>query len=159
MQVRVHSVTRDCFQSQFSLQILLRYPHSPRVQSNASTSVHMLKIPNTGSHTTVWTHRYYTHSQEWVAGTTLDTAVPYPGKVTWNSRKEKWSAKRTGLKSKIVDLYTTLKVCNSSDTLKFIFKDIWRFRSKQALSPSELHAFYGGSLESIYCCLYLKPNH
>ena len=41
-------------QSQFQMQTLLLWPHSPRVQLHASTSVQALKIPNTGSQTIVW---------------------------------------------------------------------------------------------------------
>ena len=41
--------------SQLPVQTLLQCPFSSRVQSHASISVHMLKIPNTGSHTVVWT--------------------------------------------------------------------------------------------------------
>ena len=36
---------------------------APSVQSHASTSVHTLKIPNPGSHTT---QQYHIHQQEWV---------------------------------------------------------------------------------------------
>ena len=45
-------------QRQLSLQTLLRCPYSSHalVQSNASTAVRMLKIPNTGSRAIVWTH-------------------------------------------------------------------------------------------------------
>ena len=36
--------------------------YSPCVQLHASMSVRMLKIPDTGSHITVWTHEYTTHT-------------------------------------------------------------------------------------------------
>ena len=49
-------------QAQLSVQTLVRCPYSPHVQSHASTSVHMLKILNTGSHTTVWTYENTTHA-------------------------------------------------------------------------------------------------
>ena len=45
----------------------LTVPYSPSVQSHASTSVRTLKIPNTGSHTIVWTQENTAHRQEWVA--------------------------------------------------------------------------------------------
>ena len=38
-------------------ETLLRCPYSPRVQSRASASVPMLKVPNTGSHVIVRTHK------------------------------------------------------------------------------------------------------
>ena len=43
-------------QSYLPVQTLLRCPYSPRVQSHAAASVHTLKIPNSGSHTIVWTN-------------------------------------------------------------------------------------------------------
>ena len=54
-------------QSQLPVQTLLRCPYSPLVLSHASTSGYTLKIPNSGSHTIVWTLKYYTHVWEWVA--------------------------------------------------------------------------------------------
>ena len=42
---------------------LLQRPYSPCVQSQASVSVHTLKIPNTGSHTIVWTHKNTAHAE------------------------------------------------------------------------------------------------
>ena len=53
-----------CFsQSQLPVQTLLRCPYSPRVQPRALTCVLMLKIPNTGSLTIIWTltREYCTH--------------------------------------------------------------------------------------------------
>ena len=41
---------------QLSPQTLLQCSYNPSVQSHASTSAHTLKIPDTGSHTTIWTH-------------------------------------------------------------------------------------------------------
>ena len=48
-------------QTQFPVQTLVRCPYSPCVWSHASTSVRTLTIPNTGSHTIVWTHENTTH--------------------------------------------------------------------------------------------------
>ena len=48
-------------QSQLPVQTVLRCPCSPRAQSLASTSRRTLNIPNTGSHTIVWTHKNATH--------------------------------------------------------------------------------------------------
>ena len=45
------------FQSQLSVQTLLRCLYSPCVQSHALASVHMIKIQNNGSNTFVWTHK------------------------------------------------------------------------------------------------------
>ena len=39
------------------MQTLLRWAFSPRVQTNASTSARTLKIPDTVSHSVVWTHK------------------------------------------------------------------------------------------------------
>ena len=52
------------FFSQIQLPVLtlLRCPYSPREQSHASTSMRTLNIPNTGSHTIVWTHKNTTHT-------------------------------------------------------------------------------------------------
>ena len=49
-------------ESQLPVHTLLRCPHSPRVQSYASRSVRTLKIPHTGSHTIVWTHKNTKHN-------------------------------------------------------------------------------------------------
>ena len=57
MLVWVPSAARDFSPSQLLVQTLLQCLCSPCVQPHASKSVHMLKIPNTGSHTAVWTHR------------------------------------------------------------------------------------------------------
>ena len=57
MLVRVPGAASD-FPPRVSFQcrlLVLRCPYSPRVQLHASTSACMLKIPNTGSHTIVWT--------------------------------------------------------------------------------------------------------
>ena len=61
-QVHVPGAARDFLPSQFPVQTLLRCPYSPCVQSHASTSVCTLKIPNTGSHTIVWTHGNTAHT-------------------------------------------------------------------------------------------------
>ena len=47
-------------QSQPPVQTLC--PYSPRVQSHVSASVSTLKIPNTGSHTIVWSHKNTPHT-------------------------------------------------------------------------------------------------
>ena len=44
-----------CFFSPLPVQTPLRCPYSPYVQWHASTPVRTLTIPNTGSHTIVWT--------------------------------------------------------------------------------------------------------
>ena len=44
-------------ESRLPVQISLKCVYSPGVQLYASTSGRMLKIPNTGSHTTVWRHK------------------------------------------------------------------------------------------------------
>ena len=49
-------------QSRLSVQTRLQHLYSPWVQSHASTSVHKLKVPNTGSHTTVWTQENAAHT-------------------------------------------------------------------------------------------------
>ena len=61
-RVRVPSAARDFSPSQLPVQTLLRRPYSPCVQSLASTSERTLKIPNTGSHTIVWTHESTAHA-------------------------------------------------------------------------------------------------
>ena len=53
----------------------------PCAISHASTSVRTLKIPNTGSHTIVWTQENTTHAVR-TGSAALTTAVPYPGKAT-----------------------------------------------------------------------------
>ena len=83
--------SKVCFsQSQHSVQALLRCPYSPCVQSHASTSVRTLKIPNTGSHTIVWTHKQL-HTLIGMGSCALGAAVPYTGKPTWISCKRQWS--------------------------------------------------------------------
>ena len=49
-------------QSQLSVQALLCCSHNLFVSLHASTSVCMLKIPNIGCHTIVWTHKNTTHT-------------------------------------------------------------------------------------------------
>ena len=56
-QVPVPGVGKDV---NFQCRVL-RYPHSPRVQSHSSTSVCTLEIPNTVSQIIVWTHETATH--------------------------------------------------------------------------------------------------
>ena len=62
MRVRVPGAARDFSPSQLPVLTLSRCPYSPRGQSRASPSVLTLKIPNTGSHTTVWTHGNTAHA-------------------------------------------------------------------------------------------------
>ena len=53
-------------QGQLSVQTLLRCSCRPRVQSHASTSARTIKIPNTGNHTILWTHKNTAHtSRNW----------------------------------------------------------------------------------------------
>ena len=61
-RVRTSGAARDFSPSQLPVQTLLRCPHSPGVKSHASISMRTLKIPNTGSHTIVWTHENTTHT-------------------------------------------------------------------------------------------------
>ena len=62
-QVRFPGAAKDfCPRVNFPVQTLLRCPYSPWVQSHALTSVLMLKIPSTGSHTFIWTHRNVAHT-------------------------------------------------------------------------------------------------
>ena len=51
-------------ESTFSADSYGVHAHSPSVQSHASRSVRMLKIPNAGSHTTVWTHSNTAHTDK-----------------------------------------------------------------------------------------------
>ena len=69
-------------QSQLLAWTLLRCPYSPRVQSHVSITVRTLKIPNTGSHTVVWTHKNTTHTDRNEYSADLAAAVPYPGMFT-----------------------------------------------------------------------------
>ena len=57
-QVPVPGVAKDV---SFQCRVL-RYPHSPRVQSHSSTSVRTLEIPNTVSQIIVWTHETATQT-------------------------------------------------------------------------------------------------
>ena len=75
---------------------LLRCPYSPRVQLNASTSVRTLKIQNTGSHTSVWSHENtaFTDRNGLILRSLIGmgcaafaATVPYPGQTTRISRK------------------------------------------------------------------------
>ena len=54
------------------------------MQSHASTSVRTLNIPNTGSHTIVWTQE---NTVTGMGSAALVAAVPYPGKVIQISHK------------------------------------------------------------------------
>ena len=87
MWVRVPGEARDFFsQSQLPCRLSHGAYTAPCVQSHASTSVHTLKIPNTGSHTIVWTQETR-HTLAGVGSTALAAAVPYPGKVPQNSHE------------------------------------------------------------------------
>ena len=71
------------------MQTLLWCLNSPCVQSHASTSVHKLKITNTGSHTIVWMHENTAHTDAVVGmgSAALAAAVQgNPGKVTQNTQ-------------------------------------------------------------------------
>ena len=57
----------DLSPSHLSMQTLLRYSHSPRVQSHASTSVSTLKNPSTGSHIAVFGHHNTAHTDSHIA--------------------------------------------------------------------------------------------
>ena len=61
-RVRVPGGARDLSPSHLSIQTLLRYSHSPRVQSHASTSVSTLKTPSTGSHIPLFGHHNTAHT-------------------------------------------------------------------------------------------------
>ena len=64
----------EAWSMSFPVKTLLRCPHSPGVQSHAPASARTLKIPNTDSHTIVWTHENCTAHilwSEWVATTQL----------------------------------------------------------------------------------------
>ena len=77
-------------EERFPVRTLLRWLYSPRVQSQESTSVHMLKIPNTGSHTI---HTKILHTLIEIGSAVLAAAVPHPGKVTQISNKGQRSTK------------------------------------------------------------------
>ena len=59
-QVRVPSAASDSPLP--PVNFLCRLSYGIRVQLHASTSVHTLKIPNTASHTIVWTHKNTAHT-------------------------------------------------------------------------------------------------
>ena len=66
-RVRVPGAERDYFtrsQHLRLLQTVLRCPYSTRVKSHASTAVRTFKIPNTGSHTIVWTQENNIHTDK-----------------------------------------------------------------------------------------------
>ena len=65
-------------QSPLSLQTIFRNKHNPCVLLHASTSVRMLKIPNTSSHTIVWTHKTL-QTLTGMGSTALVAAVTLPG--------------------------------------------------------------------------------
>ena len=62
-RVRVPGAARD-FSHRVSFQCILSYGvrTAPRVQSLSSAVVRTLKIPNTSSHTIVWTHGNTAHA-------------------------------------------------------------------------------------------------
>ena len=59
------------------------------MQSLASTSVRMLKIPNTGSHIPLFGHTKILHVLLGMGSAALAAAVPYPGKATRIPAREK----------------------------------------------------------------------
>ena len=62
-------------------------------------SVCMLKIPDTGSHTTVWTQETR-HTLAGMGSAALAAAVSYPGKATQNSHEEQGNTEKKGKKKK-----------------------------------------------------------
>jgi len=82
-QIWVPGAARD-FLPRVNFQCWLSYSVciAPRVQLHASASVRYLKIPSSGSHTSVWTQNYDTHWQKWVALLLQLLCLNYPGKVT-----------------------------------------------------------------------------
>ena len=81
---------------------------SPSVQSRASTSVHALKIPNTGSHTIVWTQENI--AQTGIGSTAFAAAVPYWGKATCVFCKRQRNTKTT----------TTKKHKKEEESIKYV---------------------------------------
>ena len=80
MQVRVPSAAR-LFSPQVSFQCRLSYSvclYSPRMQLHASTSVCMLKLPNTGSHITLFGHAKILHTLVGMGSAALVAAVVSP---------------------------------------------------------------------------------
>ena len=71
----------DFSPSQLPVQTLSRCLYSPQVES-----VRVLKIPNAGSHTTVWEHKNIAHADTVIGmgSAALVSAVPYPGKASLN---------------------------------------------------------------------------
>ena len=86
-------------QNQLSVQTLLRCPYSLRVQLNVSVAVCTLKIPNTGSHTTVWTTKML-HTLIRMGSAAFAAAVSYHVRETRISRKRQWSLKKEKKKVK-----------------------------------------------------------
>ena len=67
-RVRVPDGARDFSPSQLSMQTLLRYSHSPRVQWHASKSVCTLKPPKHWQpYSSVWTHHNTAHTDSHIA--------------------------------------------------------------------------------------------
>ena len=75
---------KDFFSLPVSFQCRLSYTvhTAPICNCMHNICVNIKKIPNTGSHTIVWTRRNTAH--------TLWAVVPYPGKVTWIFCKGQW---------------------------------------------------------------------
>ena len=63
-------------QGQLPVRTFLRCPYSPRVQSHASTSACTLKIPDTRSHTIVWTHENTVHTAIGMSSAAFVVAMP-----------------------------------------------------------------------------------
>ena len=92
MQVRVPDAARD-FSPRVKFQSrLLWCLYSLHVQSHASTPVHTLKIPNTGS-IPLFGHMKILHKLTGMGSTAITATVPYPGKVTQICRKGQRSSK------------------------------------------------------------------
>ena len=70
------------FSQSTSVQTLLQCPDSPRVQSHQLTSVHTLKIPNTGSHIPLSGHTDILQSLVEMGSAALAAGVLYSDKAT-----------------------------------------------------------------------------
>ena len=98
----------QCFKGFFlkcrlSVQTLLQCSYNPHEQSHASTSVHTLKMPNTG-------HRKRLHSLIEMGSIALAAAAPYPSKASQISCTGQWStneldAVRVGLTEQLFSNY------------------------------------------------------
>ena len=82
-------------QSQLSVQSLLRCSHSPYMQSHASASVRLLKIPNIGSHTIPLPRKYCYTLLGLGSRCFCGCYLPHSGKVTWVSCIGLWGRELT----------------------------------------------------------------